>query len=79
MERNPKPKGARHELYQSGFPTGFTDIRSVQVHKVLDNWAGMVEKGYWVVDREGVAGGIKKFKDADTEEQWEKYTVPHSW
>ncbi|KIA75690.1 hypothetical protein HK57_00505 [Aspergillus ustus] len=71
MERNPKPKGARHELYQSGFPTGFTHIRSVPVHKVLDNWAGMVEKGHWVVDREGVAGGIRKFKNADTEEQWE--------
>ncbi|KAL2802827.1 hypothetical protein BJX63DRAFT_437510 [Aspergillus granulosus] len=79
MEWNPRPKGTRRELYQSGFPTGFTDIRGVQIHKVLENWAGMMEKGDWVVGGDGVEGGIRKFKEADTEEHWEKHTVPHSW
>ncbi|KAL2858531.1 hypothetical protein BJY01DRAFT_241860 [Aspergillus pseudoustus] len=79
MEWDPKPKGARHELYQSGFPTGFTDIRGVQIHKVLENWAGMIERGDWIVGGDGVEGGIRKFKEADTEEHWEKYTVPHLW
>jgi hypothetical protein len=79
MERDPRPKGSRHELYQSGFPTGFTDIRGVQIHKVLENWAGMVERGDWVVGDDGVEGGIRKFREADTAEHWEKYIVAHSW
>jgi hypothetical protein len=45
----------------------------VQIHKVLENWAGMVERG------DGVEGGIRKFREADTAEHWEKYIVAHSW
>ncbi|KAL2819046.1 hypothetical protein BDW59DRAFT_151657 [Aspergillus cavernicola] len=76
---HPKPEGSRWELYQSGFPTGFTDIRFVQIHKVLLNWAEMVERRDWDVDVDGVTGGIEKFREADTEEHWEKYWIPHSW
>ncbi|KAL2856128.1 hypothetical protein BJX68DRAFT_203099 [Aspergillus pseudodeflectus] len=78
-KENPVPKGSRGELYQAGMSNGFTDYHGVQVHKVLENWAGMVERGDWEVGVDGVLGGIEKFMEADTEEHWEKYTVPHSW
>ncbi|KAJ5479762.1 hypothetical protein N7530_005271 [Penicillium desertorum] len=35
--------------------------------------------GDWEVDENGVAGGIEKFKDADTPEDWEKYQIPLSY
>lgn len=68
-------------LYQVYHFSGFlpTSLRSVQVHKVLLNWAERVELGDWEVDEDGVAGGIEKFKEADTQEHWQKYQVPLSW
>ncbi|KAL4879022.1 hypothetical protein BJY04DRAFT_220618 [Aspergillus karnatakaensis] len=73
------PENSGRTLYQSGYPTGFTDWRLVQVHKVLENWAEMVEEGLWGVDGDGVAGGIEVFREADTEEGWEDYVIPLSW
>jgi hypothetical protein len=46
-----------------------TSVRSVQVHKVLLNWAERVQMG-WGVDGDGVMGGIEKFREANTEERW---------
>ncbi|KAL5333708.1 hypothetical protein BJX70DRAFT_403326 [Aspergillus crustosus] len=78
-EWRPAPADTAWDLYQSGDPTGFTDIRLVQIHKVLENWAGMVEGGHWGVDGEGVVGGSGRFREADTEEGWGLYWIPVSW
>ncbi|GIC87289.1 uncharacterized protein Aud_003673 [Aspergillus udagawae] len=75
---HPIPTNQSFELYQSGF-TGFTDLREVQLWKVLQSWAERVEQGDWDVDEYGVRGGIEKFKDADTETHWRKYWIPPSW
>jgi hypothetical protein len=32
------------------------------------NWTTMIENGHWEVDKDGVIGGIEKFKDPDTED-----------
>ncbi|KAL4982555.1 hypothetical protein BDW68DRAFT_182443 [Aspergillus falconensis] len=64
---------------QSGCPDGFTFRHYVQIHKVLENWAERVEKGDWKVNGDAVAGGIEKFRGADTEEHWQKYWIPRSW
>ncbi|GAB1195940.1 hypothetical protein APSETT444_005205 [Aspergillus pseudonomiae] len=74
----PKPKGMHDDLYQSGY-NGFVDLRHVQLHKVLQNWASNIENGHWEVGEDGVVGGIERFQDADTEDHWEKYWVPPSW
>ncbi|KAL4860306.1 hypothetical protein BDV12DRAFT_205257 [Aspergillus spectabilis] len=76
---DPVPKGSRGELYQAGMSNGFTDYHGVQIHKVLESWTGMVERGDWGVGPNGVLGGVEKFMEADTLEHWGKYTVPHGW
>jgi hypothetical protein len=75
---HPIPTNRSSGLYQSGF-TGFTDLRAVQIWKVLLNWAERVEQGDWEVGEDGVAGGIEKFQEADTEAHWRKYWIPPSW
>ncbi|KAL4861185.1 hypothetical protein BDV12DRAFT_204261 [Aspergillus spectabilis] len=76
---SPAPADCTWDLYQSGDPTGFTGTRLVQIHKVLENWAERVERGDWEVNKKGVIGGSRKFREADTEEGWEKYWIPLSW
>jgi hypothetical protein len=78
-DRHEVPKGSRGQLYQMGYPNGWTDYHDVRIHKVLENWAEMVESEAWEIDVNGVVGGIEKFMDADTEEHWEKYVLLHSW
>jgi hypothetical protein len=39
----------------------------------------MVESGKWEVDQDGVAGGMEKWREADTEEHWQDYQLPCSW
>jgi hypothetical protein len=36
----------------------------------------MVEGGIWKVDENGVVGDMETWKEADTEEGWEKYVIP---
>jgi hypothetical protein len=63
------------ELYSVGHdPFGLMDSHNLM--RVLKNWLGMVERGDWTVDENGVAGGMDKWKEADTEEHWEKYVIP---
>lgn len=68
-----------HDLYQARSVNGLLGLHGVQLHKVLSNWAERVERDDWDVDENGVAGGIEKFKDADTLDHWEKYQIPLSW
>lgn len=39
----------------------------------------MVESGYWEVDANGVAGGIEKWREADSAAHWQKYQLPSHW
>ncbi|RDW90223.1 uncharacterized protein DSM5745_01998 [Aspergillus mulundensis] len=72
MDWEPKPRNEHAALYQPGLVDGFSERHDVQIDKVLRNWAERVERGGWDVDRDGVVGGIEKFREADTEEHWEK-------
>lgn len=68
-----------HKLYQVCGWNGIRETHGAQLYKVLLNWAERVEMGDWEVDENGVAGGIEKFRDADTPGNWEKYQIPLSW
>jgi hypothetical protein len=46
---------------------------------VLKSWVGMVERGDWEVDGNGVACGMNIWKEADTEKGWERYVMLLSW
>lgn len=65
-------------LYRGSFASGIMplDSFSSHIHRVLLNWAERVENGDWEVNEDGVAHGIEKFKDADTQEHWKKYHIP---
>ncbi|KAH8710042.1 hypothetical protein GQ44DRAFT_714715 [Phaeosphaeriaceae sp. PMI808] len=66
------------ELYQLGF-NHFIAAHDVQLKYVLWKWVEMVEEGKWEVNAEGVVGGIEKWREADTEEDWSNYQLPMSW
>ncbi|KAL4814824.1 hypothetical protein BDW67DRAFT_176795 [Aspergillus spinulosporus] len=68
MDHEPDPHNEHAGLHQSGLSDGFSEDHDVQIDKVLRNWAERVERGNWDVDRDGVMGGIEKFREADTEE-----------
>jgi hypothetical protein len=36
----------------------------------------MVERRDWEIDEKGVAGGMGVWREADTEQAWEKYVIP---
>jgi hypothetical protein len=73
---NPVPRST--ELYQLGF-NHFIEMHDVQLKHVLSRWADMVEQGKWTVNADGVAGGIEKWREADTEDHWQDYQLPISW
>jgi hypothetical protein len=66
------------ELYQQGF-NHFIANHDVQLKHILGRWVEMVEEGKWEVDDEGVVGGIDKWQEADTEQQWADYQLPMWW
>ncbi|KAJ0422934.1 hypothetical protein BJY00DRAFT_310536 [Aspergillus carlsbadensis] len=72
------PVDVDSDLYQPGY-NGFTPLHSVQLHKVLANWAERVESGNWEVTEDGVGGGLDRFRAADTEDGWGKYWIPLTW
>jgi hypothetical protein len=51
------------------------ESHTVQLRKVVMNWAEQVEMGHWDVDENEVAGGLEKSKDAGTLEYWGKYHI----
>jgi hypothetical protein len=66
------------DLYQPGHRP-FSEMHDTRLFSVLSNWLGMVRRGDWKVGAEGVMGGIEMWKEADTEESWEKYRIPPTW
>jgi hypothetical protein len=72
------PQDTFADIYEPGHQP-FTTSHSRQLVDVLKNWLGMVQRGDWKVDADGVMGGVEKWKEADTEELWEKYVIPVTW
>ena len=63
------------ELYQPG-RRALEDFQAQSLAGVLESWLGMVERGDWKVDENGVVGDVETWREADTEEGWRKYVVP---
>lgn len=69
----------RHDsLFQLGYQPFGAD-HEVRLVQVLRAWVRLVESGAWKVGPDGVRGGMKKWRDADTWWHWKKYVVPMSW
>lgn len=66
------------ELYQLGF-NHFIAAHDVQLKHVLWKWVELIEEKKWEVNAEGVVGGVEKWREADTEENWSDYQLPMSW
>lgn len=73
-----KPRDTHTDLYQPGYQP-FVEWHGVRLVKVFESWIGMIERGDWKVDLEGVQGTIEDFKEADTGGGWAKFVVPVSW
>jgi len=71
-------QGSNWGMYTDGW-NPFGKSHSPQLYKILEHWKGMVEKGYWEVDGDGVVGGMGKWGNADTEEEWEAYQITQDW
>jgi hypothetical protein len=68
------PKDSFDDLYSLGSHP-FETTNEQNLASILKNWLGMVEMGHWKVDENGVVGGMEIWKEADTEEYWEKYVI----
>ncbi|KAK8097820.1 uncharacterized protein PG998_013306 [Apiospora kogelbergensis] len=51
--------------------------RPQRLERLLDHWAGLVERGIWSVGPHGVQGSIDVFKDAKVD--WASYAISSSW
>jgi hypothetical protein len=78
LYRKYSPWGSFKGLYIPGFHPFETFIEQSLVG-VLRNWLEMVERGDWKIDENGVAGGMDIWKEADTQEHWEKYVIKHNF
>lgn len=83
-DKKGRGKDSFTELYQPGHQS-LEDFQAQGLAGVLESWLGMVERGDWKVDENGVVGDMDTWKEADTEERWEKYVIPceepshHDW
>ncbi|KAH6621816.1 hypothetical protein C7974DRAFT_211571 [Boeremia exigua] len=69
-----EPKDSFDDLYSLGFHP-FETSYAQKLASILENWLGMVVSEAWKIDENGVAGGMEIWKDADSEEHWEKYVI----
>lgn len=65
------------DLYRPGYQP-FEEQHEQSLVDVLKNWKGMVERGDWQIDENGVAGGMDVWREADSEEKWEAYVIPRA-
>ncbi|PYH78634.1 hypothetical protein BO82DRAFT_434859 [Aspergillus uvarum CBS 121591] len=72
------PADANYDLYQCEF-NGFIPWRDTPLHQVLESWAERVRAGDWTVGEDGVADGVERWREADTEAGWRKYWIPVRW
>ena len=64
------------ELYQLG-QHPLVPCHMTQMYQVLEVWRGCVKLGHWKVGDNGIDELDTKFRDADTEDWAEAYTVPY--
>ncbi|KAI7487589.1 hypothetical protein KC351_g2552 [Hortaea werneckii] len=69
------PAEKSYDLLQAG-TNPFNDNHPLAITAFLETVRENVESGHWAVDGHGVAGGIDVWKQADTEEHWDKYFQP---
>jgi hypothetical protein len=77
-DREHTGRDKHNELYSKGW-NPFIFWYGTKLYLVFDNWKKMVDEGHWQVDENGVAGGIEKYREADTEERCDLYTIPMHW
>jgi hypothetical protein len=70
----PKPGNSFDSLYQPGY-NHIDPGALVQVERVFKRWLFMIQEGHWEVGPEGVKGGIEKWREADTEDNWKYYQI----
>ncbi|KAI1384807.1 uncharacterized protein F4822DRAFT_373741 [Hypoxylon trugodes] len=71
-------KDTHADLYQLGY-NPFIESHEVRLVQVLHLWHKQIETGAWEVGRDGVLGGIEKWREADSEAGWKGYVVLISW
>ncbi|KAI4667105.1 uncharacterized protein J4E79_001789 [Alternaria viburni] len=52
---------------------GYQPLEEPHDHSLVDvlkSWTGMVERGDWQIDENGVAGGMDVWREADSKEKW---------
>ena len=65
------------DLYGPGYlPFEDAPGRGPRLSPLLENWRERVESGDWQVDENGVKGNMDLWREADTENGWEKYVLP---
>lgn len=69
----------RSEMYMPDFNLFIDAHRGTRLEVIFNNWRGMIERGIWEIDVNGVSADISKFKEADTEETWKEYVLPPAW
>ncbi|KAK5113993.1 hypothetical protein LTR62_003116 [Meristemomyces frigidus] len=70
------PAHGHENLLQSGLDP-YNIGHAAPFQAFLETAIANIDKGHWSVDAEGVAGGIEKWRDADTEENWRNYFIEH--
>lgn len=73
-----RPNGRSNELYQLGY-NHYIPGHGPQLGDILNLWQSLVGMGEWAVGKDGVLGGIEKFKEADTDEHYHKYQLFVKW
>lgn len=73
-----EPKDSFDDLYSLGFHP-FETTYAQNFDSILTNWLSMVVSEDWKIDENGVAGGMEMWKQADTEEHWEKYVIKRNY
>ncbi|PPJ56867.1 hypothetical protein CBER1_11111 [Cercospora berteroae] len=70
---------SKTELYQTKI-NRFIPGHRTQLHLILDSWRGMIEEGHWIVDEQGVSGGIERFREVDESAAMaRRYTAASHW
>ena len=72
------PRNTHADLYQPGYQP-FGETHKVRLASIFKSWLGMIERGDWKVDGEGVVGGIGEWRKADTLSGWQKFVIPIGW
>lgn len=77
FEEREKGEDSLVDLYCPGYQP-FEEMHGQSLVDVLKSWGAMVERGDWQVDENGVVGSMDVWREADSEEKWERYVIPRA-